>query len=87
MEWLNSIAEWISAREHRVPIGEWSKAAVEWLTTNFESAFDLLTTFLDAIIQGTVDVFLAIPALVFILLASGAVGSSPSSSSSACCSP
>ena len=71
MEWLNSIAEWISAREHRVPIGEWSKAAVEWLTTNFESAFDLLTTFLDAIIQGTVDVFLAIPALVFILLASG----------------
>lgn len=70
MEWLNEIAKWISAREHRVPLGEWSKIAVEWLRDNFEFAFDRLTTFLDAIIQSSVDVFLSVPALVFILLAS-----------------
>lgn len=70
MEWLNEIANWISTREHRIPLGEWSKTAVEWLTTNFETAFDRLTTFLDAIIQGSVDIFLAMPALAFIALAS-----------------
>jgi glycine betaine/proline transport system permease protein len=71
MEWLNGIADWISSREHRIPLGEWSKSAVDWLTTNFENAFDLLTTVLDAIIQGTVGLLLAIPALIFVLLASG----------------
>jgi glycine betaine/proline transport system permease protein len=70
MEWLNSIADWISDRNHRIPIGAWSNTAVDWLTTNFENAFDLLTNVLDAAIQGSVDALLAIPSLLFIALAS-----------------
>lgn len=71
MEWLNEIAGWISARENRIPIGEWSKNFVEWLTSNFEWFFDGITVGLKFVLEGTVDVLVSIPALLLILILVG----------------
>jgi glycine betaine/proline transport system permease protein len=71
MEWLESISDWISAREHRLPLGEWSDVAVDWLTTNYDWVFDVITDGMKAMIDGTAHVLLQIPALIFILLVSG----------------
>lgn len=66
MDWLNAIANWISARENRIPIGEWSKTFVEWLTTNFEAFFRGLTVGLNFILEGTVNALLAVPDVVLL---------------------
>lgn len=68
MEWLNALDQWISARENRIPIGEWSKSFVEWATTNFEAFFDGITTGLRFVLEGTVDVLSSLPPLVLIVL-------------------
>jgi glycine betaine/proline transport system permease protein len=68
MEWLNEIADWISARDHRIPIGEYAKSVVEYLTTNYDSVFDSFTKVFEKIIEGTADIFIAIPALLLIVL-------------------
>jgi len=68
MEWLNEIADWISAREHRIPIGEYAKSVVEYLTTNYDTVFDSFTKVFEKIIEGTSDLFNAIPALLLIAL-------------------
>ncbi len=68
MEWLNEIANWISAREHRIPVGEYAKNAVDYLTTNYDKVFDSFTKIFEKIIEGTADLFIAIPALVLIAL-------------------
>lgn len=71
MEWLNEIAAWISDREHRIPLGQWSKDWVEWLTSNYDWVFDSVTAGLNWLIDGTAELILLIPALVFILLMGG----------------
>ena len=71
MEWLNTLADWITARENRLPIGEWSKTAVGWLTTNFEGFFDGITAGLRFVLEGTVDILAAMPALLLILILTG----------------
>ncbi|MDY0874073.1 choline ABC transporter permease subunit [Dongia rigui] len=68
MEWLNEIADWISARDHRIPIGEYAKSVVEYLTTNYDSVFDSFTKVFEKIVEGTADIFIAIPALLLIVL-------------------
>jgi len=68
MEWLNEIANWISAREHRIPFGEYAKNAVDYLTTNYDTVFDSFTKIFEKIIEGTADLLIAIPALVLIVL-------------------
>lgn len=68
MEWLNEIAKWISAREHRIPIGEYAKSIVEYLTTNYDTVFDSFTKVFEKIIEGTADLFSGIPALLLIAL-------------------
>jgi glycine betaine/proline transport system permease protein len=67
MEWLNAIAAWISDREHRVPIGEWVKSAVDWLTGNYDWVFDSVTAGLNWLIDGTSELILLAPAVLFIL--------------------
>ena len=32
--------------EHKIPIGAWSKAIIEWLTDNFEWLFDAISSVL-----------------------------------------
>ncbi|WP_374381514.1 choline ABC transporter permease subunit [Dongia sp.] len=71
MEWLNEIAKWISAREHRLPIGDYVKSIVEYLTTNYDSVFDSFTKIFEAIIEGTSDLLIGIPALLLIALIAG----------------
>jgi glycine betaine/proline transport system permease protein len=71
MEWLNGIANWISSREHRIPIGEYAKTVVEYLTTNYDSVFDSFTKVFEAIVEGTSDLFAGIPALLMIALVAG----------------
>jgi glycine betaine/proline transport system permease protein len=68
MEWLNEIADWISARDHRIPIGEYAKNVVDFLTTNYDTFFDSFTKVFEKIIEGTADIFIAIPALLLIVL-------------------
>jgi glycine betaine/proline transport system permease protein len=71
MDWLNELADWISARENRLPIGEWSKSFVGWATSNFEAFFDGITTGLKFVLEGTVDVLSAMPALLLIVILTG----------------
>jgi glycine betaine/proline transport system permease protein len=53
---------------HKVPVGDWAKAAVDWLLANVGWLFDFITSALKIPIDGTTALFLAIPALVFILI-------------------
>jgi glycine betaine/proline transport system permease protein len=71
MDWLNAIADWISDREHRIPIGEWSDIAVDWATTNFEWFFDAITVGLRFVLEGTAEALVAVPAIVLILFMTG----------------
>lgn len=71
MDWLNEIANWISNRDHRIPIGVWSDAAVDWLTTNYDWVFDAVTTGLNWLIDGTAELILMVPAILFIVLMGG----------------
>lgn len=68
MDWLNALADWISTRDNRIPIGEWSKSFVGWATSNFEAFFDGITAGLKFVLEGTVDVLLAIPSLLLIAI-------------------
>lgn len=68
MEWLNALADWISAKANRIPIGELSKTFVDWLTDNFEGFFRGVTVGLNFVLEGTVNALLAIPDVILLLL-------------------
>jgi glycine betaine/proline transport system permease protein len=68
MEWLNGIADWISARENRIPIGEYAKQIVQYLTSNYDWMFDSITKPLKSLIEGTSELIAQIPALIFIAI-------------------
>ena len=68
MDWLNQLADWISDRDNRFPIGEWSKNFVGWLTDNFEGFFRGVTVGLNFVLEGTVNALLAIPDIVLLLM-------------------
>lgn len=68
MDWLNVLADWISARENRLPIGEWSKSFVGWLTDNFEAFFRGVTVGLNFILEGTVNALVAVPDVILLAL-------------------
>ncbi|WP_374375155.1 choline ABC transporter permease subunit [Dongia sp.] len=73
MEWLDALADWISARENRLPIGEWSKSFVGWAKSNFEAFFDGITAGLKFVLEGTVNMLIGMPALLLILVLTGVV--------------
>jgi len=54
-----------------VPIGQWAKAMVDWLTENFEWLFDGITNGLKYPIEGTADLLKALPAIVLIIALTG----------------
>jgi len=54
--------------EHPVPIGAWSKAAIDWLTDNFEWLFDAISSAMKSLIEGTASGLNAVPPLVLILI-------------------
>ena len=73
MDWLNVLADWISAKDNRIPIGAWSKAVVEWAKSNFEAFFDGITAGMSFVLEGTVNLLTAIPELLLILILTGIV--------------
>ena len=62
MDWFE---EFIA--DNKVPIGRWGKAGVDWITANFDWFFDGITEGLRVPIEGTVDLLLAVPPIVFIV--------------------
>ena len=54
--------------DNKIPLGPWGKIAVDWITTNFEWFFDAISITLLVPIEGTVDLLLALPALVLTLI-------------------
>jgi glycine betaine/proline transport system permease protein len=55
--------------DNKVPIGRWGKSGVDWITANFDWFFDGITEGLRVPIEGTVDLLLALPPIVFIIAA------------------
>src|SRR5215813_5895778 len=63
---MNQVETWIT--DHKIPVGDWAKAAVDWLLLHVGWLFDFITEALRAPIEGTVDVFLLVPSLIFIVI-------------------
>ena len=59
MEWLE---------DHKIPMGDWSEAAVDWLKDNARGFFDTLSDTLEWMIDGIVWLLSAPPPLVIVLL-------------------
>jgi glycine betaine/proline transport system permease protein len=66
MEQLEKLQNLIT--EHKIPIGQWSKAVIEWLTDNFEWLFDAISLVLKTGIDGTADGLLLLPPLVLLAI-------------------
>ena len=54
--------------EHKIPIGQWSKAVIEWMTDNFEWLFDAVSSVMKAGIDGSADGLLLLPPLILLLI-------------------
>lgn len=63
--WIAQIDEAIASLP--VPVGQWAKAMVDWLTENFEWLFDGITNGLKYPIEGTADLLKALPAIVVVI--------------------
>jgi glycine betaine/proline transport system permease protein len=61
---MNQVETWVT--ENKIPIGDWAKAVVDWLLANVGWLFDFITAALKGPIEGTVDLFLMVPSLIFI---------------------
>jgi glycine betaine/proline transport system permease protein len=66
MEQLQSAQNWIT--DNKIPIGDWAKEGVDWLLANVGWLFDFITAILKGPIEGTVNLFLLVPPLIFILI-------------------
>jgi glycine betaine/proline transport system permease protein len=66
MEQLQKIQDLIT--EHKIPIGQWSKAVIEWLTDNFEWLFDAISSVLKTLIDGSSDLLLLVPPLILLVI-------------------
>jgi glycine betaine/proline transport system permease protein len=65
MDWLQQLIT-----DHKIPIGEWAKVFVDWLTTNYEWFFDGISNGLSVPIEGLVSLLEDhVPPLVFTVAA------------------
>lgn len=70
MDWLENLLT-----AHKIPLGVWVRAFVDWFTTAFDWFFDAISTGLDFLVEGLVGLLEAVPAVALILLfAAGAYG-------------
>ncbi|ACL62526.1 choline ABC transporter permease subunit [Methylobacterium nodulans] len=59
--------------DHKISLGIWLKAGVDFLSRHAQAVFDLISTVLGAMVQGLTDTLLAVPPLAMIgLFAAGA---------------
>jgi glycine betaine/proline transport system permease protein len=54
--------------DNKIPLGPWAKQFSDWATDNFEWFFDGITVALKVPMEGTVDLLLLLPPIVFIAL-------------------
>ena len=66
MDWLTQLIE-----THKIPIGTWTAAFIDFLTINFAWFFDWLSLSLENSIEGLTALLLFIPPLVLIALVTG----------------
>jgi len=64
MEWLQQ-----QITDHKIPIGEWARVFVDWLTTNYEWFFDAISNGLRIPIEELVGWLEFVPPLVFAVAA------------------
>ncbi len=57
---------WIT--DHKLPLGAWAKAGIDWINANFAGLFDLVALSLGAVLDALVGAMLWINPLAFILL-------------------
>jgi glycine betaine/proline transport system permease protein len=66
MEQIEQVEKLIT--DHKIPIGQWSKAIIGWLTDNFEWAFDAISSVMKAGIDGSADGLLLLPPLFLLVI-------------------
>jgi glycine betaine/proline transport system permease protein len=66
MEALKALEALITA--NKIPFGLWCKAISDWMKDNLEQVFDVITFIIKGIIEGSSDVLLWVPSLIFIVL-------------------
>lgn len=62
---MDTLTEWLS--EHRLPIGSVIADLVDFLNTHAQGGFDAVSDSLGALVDGTTDALLAVPALAIII--------------------
>jgi glycine betaine/proline transport system permease protein len=55
--------------DNKIPIGDWARMFVDWLTTNYEWFFDAISNGLRIPIEGLVDWLETVPPLIFVVVA------------------
>jgi glycine betaine/proline transport system permease protein len=58
--------DWLTA--HKIPLGTWVAAAIDWITTNAQAFFDFVTLVLGGALDGIMAVLLFIPPLLLVAL-------------------
>ncbi len=66
MNFLTNAENWISGNS--IPVGDWSTSFVNMINNNFEGFFNLLSTALGFLLDGTTTVLAAVPSLVLIVI-------------------
>ncbi len=61
------ISDWLTQKEHKLPIGDWGEAAVDFLIEYFGWLFDITSIVLEFLVEGLVEIVLFFPALAVIL--------------------
>jgi glycine betaine/proline transport system permease protein len=51
-----------------IPLAEWTETAVDWITDNFDGAFDILDSVIDLVVGSLEYVLLAAPALLMVAI-------------------
>ncbi|MFO1058597.1 MAG: choline ABC transporter permease subunit [Dongiaceae bacterium] len=55
--------------DNKIPIGDWARMFVDWLTTNYEWFFDAISNGLRIPIEGLVEWLESVPPLIFVVCA------------------
>ncbi|GAB5506721.1 MAG: choline ABC transporter permease subunit [Rhizobiaceae bacterium] len=63
---MDPISEWVAS--WKIPIGRWGKDFFDFLTTNFAWFFDTLADIFKVVLEGLVDLLLASPPVLLVLL-------------------
>lgn len=66
MEQLQKLEQWIE--DNKIPIGQWSKSAIEWLTANLGWLFNFISKHLKFGIDASSDGLLLIPPLILLVI-------------------